>query len=60
MGHLLQNSPTLKSLNLKGNQIQAIGCEGIGYGLQQRQEPLEFLGEVCEFNLKSNLKLKYL
>lgn len=46
MGHLLQHSPTIKSLNLKGNQLQAIGCQGIGYGLQQRLEPLEFLGKM--------------
>lgn len=45
MGHLLMNHSGLKSLNLKGNQIEAIGCQGIGYGLQQRREPLTFLGE---------------
>lgn len=45
MGHLLQHNPTLKSLNLKGNQLQAIACQGIGYGLQQRRQPLEFLGD---------------
>lgn len=50
MGHLLQNSPTIKSLNLKGNQIKAVSCQGIGYGLQQRKEPLEFLGKIRKFN----------
>lgn len=44
MGHLIQNHSGLKSLNLKGNHLQAIACQGIGYGLQQRREPLEFLG----------------
>lgn len=45
MGHLLQHNTKLKSLNLKGNQLQSLSCQGIGYGLQQRGVPLEFLGE---------------
>lgn len=45
MGYLLQHSPNLKSLNLKGNRLEAIGCQGIGYGLQNRLRPLEFLGK---------------
>lgn len=49
IGHLLQKSSTLKSLNLKGNELQAVSCQGIGYALQQRREQLEFLGKFYKF-----------
>lgn len=53
MGHLLQHTTKLKSLNLKGNQLQSVSCQGIGYGLQQRVVPLEFLGKILFYAQKN-------
>lgn len=44
IGYFLTKNNMLQRLELRGNEIGSIGCQGIGYGLQQFKGSLEYLG----------------